>query len=201
VDERGCPQDADGDGVCDEEDRCSNTPRGSPVDAHGCVADEDGDGVADAKDRCPGTTRGTRVDANGCPQSLGSATRGFDANGRIRLRDIPFAGGRDEVLPGAYYALDRAGEALAAQPAVRVEIVVTGRPGDSQSLSRARAAAVLAYLTGRFPDLDARRFTTRGVAGPKGAKGTGTALRTVDFVALNPEAIKRKPAPRSTSRR
>jgi outer membrane protein OmpA-like peptidoglycan-associated protein len=201
VDAHGCPLDADHDGVCDADDHCPGTPPGVVVDASGCAPDEDKDGVPDALDRCPGTPPNTRVDRYGCPSTLGDVDRGFATTGRIKLSGLPFANGRDEVLPGAFFALDRAGEALAGQPEVRVEIVVTGGPGDASSLSRARAAAVLRYLTSRFPDLDARRFTTRGTAGAAVKKKTasaGTALRTVECVALNPEALKRTPPRRSS---
>jgi outer membrane protein OmpA-like peptidoglycan-associated protein len=201
VDAHGCPMDADHDGVCDDKDRCPGTPAGVPVDANGCAPDEDHDGVPDALDRCLGTAPNTRVDRYGCPSTLGDIDRGFATSGRIRLTSLPFANGRDEVLPGAYFALDRAGEALGAQPEVRVEIVVTGGPGDSQSLSRRRAESVLRYLTSRFPELDVRRFSTRGTAGAAvrtKSTTTGTALRTVECVALNPEALKRT-APRRTT--
>jgi outer membrane protein OmpA-like peptidoglycan-associated protein len=58
--------DADGDGVPDQADRCSNTPRGAIVDARGCPADSDRDGVPDGLDRCANTPAGSAVDARGC---------------------------------------------------------------------------------------------------------------------------------------
>ena len=63
------PEDSDGDGVMDSQDRCLGTPLGASVDARGCQIrlDSDGDGVSDAQDRCPGTTdRSRKVDAYGC---------------------------------------------------------------------------------------------------------------------------------------
>ncbi len=63
----GCPRDLDGDGVIDAQDKCPNTPAGTPVNAEGCPLDSDGDGVIDAQDRCPNTPRGTAVNATGCP--------------------------------------------------------------------------------------------------------------------------------------
>ena len=59
--------DADGDGVPDRLDRCSNTPKGVPVDAKGCPVDTDGDGVPDHKDKCPNTPADLQVGADGCP--------------------------------------------------------------------------------------------------------------------------------------
>jgi OOP family OmpA-OmpF porin len=68
VDATGCPRDSDGDGVIDAQDKCPNTPAGTPVDASGCPKDSDGDGVIDAQDKCPNTPAGTPVDATGCPR-------------------------------------------------------------------------------------------------------------------------------------
>ncbi len=67
VDARGCPTDEDGDGVPDGLDKCPGTPKGAKVDANGCEMDDDGDGVVNSKDKCPNTPRGAKVDANGCP--------------------------------------------------------------------------------------------------------------------------------------
>jgi outer membrane protein OmpA-like peptidoglycan-associated protein len=67
VDANGCPLDSDGDRVPDNLDKCPNTPAGTPVDANGCPLDADGDGVADNLDKCPNTPRGIEVDATGCP--------------------------------------------------------------------------------------------------------------------------------------
>jgi len=70
---RGCPlvltDDADGDGVYDDDDLCPATPASAVVDTNGCAAsqrDSDGDGVNDAMDMCPGTTDTSTVDAIGC---------------------------------------------------------------------------------------------------------------------------------------
>jgi OOP family OmpA-OmpF porin len=63
--------DADGDGVTDDKDKCPDTPKGVKVDADGCPIDSDGDGVPDYKDKCPNNTAAelvAGVDANGCPK-------------------------------------------------------------------------------------------------------------------------------------
>jgi OOP family OmpA-OmpF porin len=67
VDEVGCEVDSDGDGVCDGLDRCPDTPEGAIVDKRGCPKDTDGDGVFDGIDQCPDTPKGCRVDEVGCP--------------------------------------------------------------------------------------------------------------------------------------
>jgi outer membrane protein OmpA-like peptidoglycan-associated protein len=61
-------QDADGDGVLDNRDRCPDTPAGATVDSRGCPSDSDGDGVPDGIDRCPTTVAGASVDSRGCSQ-------------------------------------------------------------------------------------------------------------------------------------
>jgi OOP family OmpA-OmpF porin len=58
--------DSDGDGVNDNDDRCADTPAGTPVDGTGCMADADHDGVTDSKDRCPKTPAARKVNQHGC---------------------------------------------------------------------------------------------------------------------------------------
>ena len=52
----------------DGNDACPNTPKGAKVDAKGCPSDADGDGVFDGLDRFPGTPGGAQVDGGGCPR-------------------------------------------------------------------------------------------------------------------------------------
>ena len=59
--------DADGDGVPDAADRCTDTPSWVRPDANGCTPDLDGDGVDEAHDSCPDSPAGVPVDATGCP--------------------------------------------------------------------------------------------------------------------------------------
>jgi OOP family OmpA-OmpF porin len=62
-------QDADSDGAGDLCDDCPSTIMGIEVDERGCPLDADGDGVYDGlgMDRCPGTPAGVKVDSRGCP--------------------------------------------------------------------------------------------------------------------------------------
>lgn len=66
VDAKGCPLDSDGDGVPDNKDNCPNTPAGVQVGPDGCPLDADGDGVPDSQDQCPSTPKGLLVNAQGC---------------------------------------------------------------------------------------------------------------------------------------
>lgn len=63
----GCPTDLDGDGVPDYLDKCPGTPKGVVVNKDGCPADADGDGVLDYLDKCPGTPKGVPTGKDGCP--------------------------------------------------------------------------------------------------------------------------------------
>lgn len=68
VDGRGCPSDGDSDGVPDGVDRCPTTVSGAAVDDRGCSKDSDGDNIPDGLDRCPDTPAGVLVDPRGCPK-------------------------------------------------------------------------------------------------------------------------------------
>lgn len=59
--------DSDSDGVCDNQDKCPNTPTDCKVDADGCPVDSDRDSVPDCWDKCPNTPAGCKVDKDGCP--------------------------------------------------------------------------------------------------------------------------------------
>jgi OmpA-OmpF porin, OOP family len=67
VDSDGCPMDSDEDGVPDYLDKCPDTPKGCSVDKDGCPIDSDKDGVIDCMDKCPNTPAGCSVDKDGCP--------------------------------------------------------------------------------------------------------------------------------------
>ena len=67
VDDDGCPIDSDKDGVIDCLDKCPDTPAGCIVDKDGCPIDSDKDGVIDCLDKCPDTPAGCIVDKDGCP--------------------------------------------------------------------------------------------------------------------------------------
>ena len=73
-------EDADGDGVEDGDDECSDTSEGATVDADGCsdaqrssttgedetTTDSDSDGVIDADDECSDTEADAEVNSEGC---------------------------------------------------------------------------------------------------------------------------------------
>ena len=64
--------DADGDGVEDNDDECPDTVSGDSVDSFGCSEtqnDTDGDRVLNDDDLCPDTPAEEEVDADGCSSS------------------------------------------------------------------------------------------------------------------------------------
>lgn len=65
----GQKQDADLDGISDQNDRCDYTPAGVKVDKYGCPVDTDKDGVPDFYDRCANTPADAIgfIDSYGCP--------------------------------------------------------------------------------------------------------------------------------------
>lgn len=61
--------DNDGDGVVDGDDRCPGTPQGIKVDSKGCPDDADEDGIPDYRDKELTTKKGAFVDADGVTQT------------------------------------------------------------------------------------------------------------------------------------
>lgn len=176
-----CPGDADHDGVTDAQDRCPDTPAGTPVDEHGCalvaVPDEDGDAVPDASDQCLHTPPGVKVDAKGCAVAQ---TAVFD-DVRFELNSAVLTGQATQVL-------QRLARALAAQPNLRLEIGgytdASGSPAHNKILSEQRAESVRQYLIAQ--GVEAARLSTRayGAAQPRSANDSESgreANRRVEF--------------------
>ncbi|MDP7312648.1 MAG: thrombospondin type 3 repeat-containing protein, partial [Candidatus Thalassarchaeaceae archaeon] len=114
---RGCPlpaEDADGDGIIDEEDMCANTTIGESVDTEGPLKgcsdnqkDDDNDGVMNANDNCANTTAGATVDENGC--SSDQLTLDDDNDGVPNISDEcpgTNAGANVSTVGCALYQLD-----------------------------------------------------------------------------------------------
>src|SRR5512146_1197505 len=179
VDSVGCPIDTDGDGVPDGLDRCPDTPPGATADALGCPSDSDGDGVLDGLDQCPNTPPGTPVNAVGCPAGEPGAPPKQSPAPRppkpeaakpaepkpeaakpaepkpepartFVLRDDAFAPGSARLRPVASATLDSVAAALAANPALRVEIgAYTARSRseiDTRGFAGLRIEAIRSYL-------------------------------------------------------
>ena len=201
VDARGCPLDSDGDGVFDGLDQCENTARGCTVDDKGCPMDSDGDTVCDGLDRCPGTPAGLRVDPSGCPIELIEKETELLDTGMIRLNDVNFETARADILPESFPTLDLVGTLLKNWPELRIEIGghtdSRGSNAYNQRLSDARAASVRTYLIGKFPELKADQFTSRGYGevqpiAPNTSPENMAKNRRVEFKVLNRDVLRRE---------
>ena len=62
----GCPEDLDGDGICDDVDECVGTLDALDVCNGDCLADDDNDGICDDVDDCVGTLDVLGVCNGGC---------------------------------------------------------------------------------------------------------------------------------------
>ena len=199
VDAFGCPSDPDSDRVFDGIDRCPGTPRGCSVDSAGCTRDTDGDGVCDGVDVCPNTAAGLRVDVHGCPIEVSMREVQLLDTGSIRLQNIQFDSGRSSVKPASYALLDSVGVVLVSYPTLQIEIGGhtdnTGDPQRNQTLSEARASAVLTYLEQKFPLLSPTQFAAKGYGPSVPVAPNSTALgrsrnRRVEFKVTNMGALK-----------
>lgn len=197
VDTHGCPSDSDGDGVYDGIDECPRTPEGARVDARGCPLDSDGDGVYDGLDRCPDTPRGTPVDRNGCP--LSSKEKELIETGMIRLEKVYFDTAKSSIKRESHEVLDEVAGILNKYDDLKIEVGghtdARGAASYNQTLSEARATAVLDYLVAKH-NLSRARFSAKGYGESKPVAGNDTAAgmsrnRRVEFKVLNPEALKR----------
>jgi OOP family OmpA-OmpF porin len=139
VDASGCELDSDGDGVVDSKDQCPATPAGHKVNEVGCELDSDGDGVLDSADECPGTPAGTRVDIKGC-----------EIKNEIKLPGVVFATDKADLLPESYPVLNDAIATLKKNPDLRIEVAghtdSRGSDAHNQKLSQRRADTVAKYL-------------------------------------------------------
>jgi len=206
VDAKGCPLDSDKDGILDGLDECENTEAGCTVDAKGCPSDADQDGVCDGVDKCPDTPANVRVDRNGCPIEVSQKETELLDTGMIRLQDVNFDTGKSTIKADSEPVLDEVGDILSRWPELRIEIGghtdSRGSEALNQTLSEARAKAVLDYLINKFPELPPSQFTSKGYGESQPIATNKTQLgmaknRRVEFKVLNTEVLKREKEKRS----
>ena len=174
-DEDGCPDpDNDNDGILDKDDKCPLEPEDKDgfQDEDGCPdPDNDGDGILDAQDKCPmePETKNGYQDEDGCPDEVPAQLKVFTGV----IQGINFKVSEATLLPMSNKTLDKAIAVLKEYPDLKVEIQghtddqpLVAKPGakytDNQSLSQARADAVMAYLVSK--GIDAARLTAKGYA-------------------------------------
>ena len=122
VDALGCPIDSDGDGICDGIDQCPNTRTGCRVDERGCPIDSDNDGVCDGLDLCPNTPAGVRVDKDGCPMPVTKLETELLDKGVITVRDIYFDTAKWNIKPESEQTLNELCTIFKQHPDLRIEI-------------------------------------------------------------------------------
>ena len=200
-DAKGCPRDADADSVYDGLDECPDTPKGAIVNDKGCPSDADGDGVPDGIDQCPGTVAGMKVDSAGCVAGAAELESQLTSTGRIIFADQIFPPGKSELLPEANPKLDVIGEVLLRWPQLKIEIGghtdTQGSNAANLKLSTARAEAVRAYLTGRFPNLPGGMLTAKGYGEsrplvPDNTEANRARNRRVEFRVLNLDVLQKE---------
>jgi outer membrane protein OmpA-like peptidoglycan-associated protein len=162
--------------------------------------DADNDGVCDDLDRCPDTPQGTPVDATGCPIAAPSQleTEMLD-KGVIAVRDIYFDTGRWDIQPQSNQTLNELCTIFKQHPALQIEIGghADARGGDAynQDLTEKRAQAVLDWFRANCGEANLANFTAVGYgeSRPIGSNSTarGMALnRRIEFKVLNPEMLR-----------
>jgi OOP family OmpA-OmpF porin len=161
VDEFGCPKDPDGDGVCDGCDKCPDTPKCAVVDAKGCPKDSDGDGVWDGCDKCPGTPQGVEVDEDGCAKCDLSPLEG-----------ITFQFDKSDVVPAPNPILDMAVDlikkcGLGHKIEVQGHTCNIGSEEYNMKLGQRRADAAKTYLVSRGISPDVLFPKSYGESKPK----------------------------------
>ncbi len=128
------------------------TPAPVVVSYETVVTDVDGDGVADSADQCPNSAANAPVDATGC------------ALFSLSLEGVNFETNSADITKDSEAILNKAAEALLANPQIRVEVQAhtddRGRKAYNQKLSEKRAASVRDYLIAQ--GVDASRMTAKG---------------------------------------
>ena len=144
--------DVDNDGVCDQWDKCLDTPAGVIVDGSGCSLDSDGDGVPDSEDKCP-TIPGPPTNG-GCPEKLVQIS-GDEVAILVStyLEGIEFDFDSDRIREASYGKLNNAAEVLKANPNYKFVVEghtdASGNADYNQNLSERRAASVIRYLANK----------------------------------------------------
>ncbi|HEY1099387.1 MAG TPA: OmpA family protein [Myxococcota bacterium] len=160
------------------------TPVAAPVETTTGCADRDLDGVPDTVDNCP-EVKGT-LEFYGCPAYARVVVR----PDKLELRErLYFAWNSAELVPASYPVLDEVVQALKDHKAAQVQVEghTSSEGGDdhNQSLSEARAAAVLRYLVDHGIKTD--RLISKGFSSSVPRESNGTAEgrennRRVEFV-------------------
>ena len=158
--------------------------------------------MCDGVDQCPDTPAGLKVDEKGCPIEVVERETELMDTGRIRLQNINFETGKADLKPESFPTLDVVGHAC-SRSGRSCKIEIGGHTDDvggaaaEPKLSQARAQSVLDYLKGKYPAIDATRFTVKGYGEdkplvPNTSDENRAKNRRVEFTVLNKEVLKKE---------
>jgi outer membrane protein OmpA-like peptidoglycan-associated protein len=160
----GCPPDRDGDGIPDAVDACPDVPgvKSDDPKKNGCPSDRDGDGIYDKDDACPDAPGPADPDPkkNGCPLAR-------IEQGQIRIiEQVKFKYNSSELERVSDTVLVAVATIMREHPEitkVRVEGHTDnrGNPVYNKTLSEARAASVMRWLSGPGK-IDKKRLEAKG---------------------------------------
>jgi outer membrane protein OmpA-like peptidoglycan-associated protein len=147
------------------------------------------------------TRRRVCASTRGCPIEVNERETQLLDTGMIRMNNVNFATGKSEITADSYAALDEVGQLLSNWPQLQIEVGghtdARGSAAKNQTLSEARAKAVLDYLERKFPSLNPSQFSAKGygesqpVADNKTASGMAQNRR-VEFKVLNRETLRKE---------
>ena len=157
--------------------------------------------MCDGVDECADTPAGLKVDEKGCAIELVERETELMDTGRIRLQNVNFDTGKATLKPESFQTLDVVGTLLSQWPTLKIEIAGhtddVGGSAVNRRLSQARAQSVLDYLNGKYPAIDAARFTAKGYGEnrpmvPNVDDASRALNRRVEFTVLNKEVLRKE---------
>ena len=159
--------DADGDGILDDIDKCVDQPEDVDKfeDKDGCPdPDNDGDGILDGQDRCPNKAEVVNnfEDEDGCPDEAKVKVEGKEI---VILEKVYFDTNRSTIKKKSHSLLRDVAALLVKYPNLkRIEVQghtdSVGADASNQTLSQARAEAVVTFLVGQ--GVDEARLVAKG---------------------------------------
>jgi OmpA-OmpF porin, OOP family len=177
-------------------------PEPAPTPEPTPCPDADRDGICDDVDRCPDTPLGMAVDQWGCPPPAETSPRETEMldKGVITVRDIYFDTGSSELQQESNQTLNELCTIFKQRPDLQIEISghadSRGDEQSNQELTERRAEAVLDWFRANCAEANLENFSTQGYGEdrPVGSNNTerGRALnRRIEFKVLNPEVLRR----------
>lgn len=163
----GCPPDKDGDGIPDATDACVDVPgvKSDNPKKNGCPSDKDDDGIPDNKDACPDVAGVEDKDPakHGCPHKAQISEKTINLNEQVQ-----FDTGKSTIRPESDKLLGEIAQILKDNPDLELISIDghtddKGAKGANKALSKARAAAVVKWLSDKKKGaIDPKRLRSEG---------------------------------------